>query len=77
MSVTGAFLRDSDLLVLGEKFILNCDFQGISVSLPVEVISKHFVQKQIGYGVQFKPESIVQKLRLYKIVQRLKSTGQL
>lgn len=73
MSVTGAFLRDSDYLVLGETFTLECEYQDISFSAPVEVVSKHMVNKQIGYGVHFKPRSILQKLRIYNLVQRLKT----
>jgi hypothetical protein len=74
ISVTGAFVKDSDLLVLGDTYQLQFEYQGISIQVPVEVVSKHMINKQIGYGIHFRPLSIVQKLRIYKTVQRLRKS---
>ncbi len=72
ISVTGAFLKDSDLLVLGERYNLECEYMGMNLQIPFEVISKHLIAKQVGYGIHFRPSSIFQKIRLHKLVQRLR-----
>lgn len=77
ISQTGAFIKDSEHLNLGEIFFLECEFQGVHLSLAFEVISKHMVSRQIGFGIQFRPSSILQKVKIYKFIQRLKSSGTL
>ncbi len=77
ISQTGAFLKDSELLILGDVYQLDCEYEGIMLNIPFEVVSKHMVSRQVGFGIQFKPQSLFQKIRVFKLIKKLRSNGNL
>jgi hypothetical protein len=77
ISQTGAFLGESPYLKTGERLVLEFNFLGQVIEIPVEVIHHTNVKGQFGYGVQFKYRNFTQSLRMAKVMNVLKKSSAL
>jgi hypothetical protein len=75
ISGTGAFLKDSAYFNYGDKLNLEFDFLGTQITLPVEVINRHTVKGQNGYGVKFNFKSFRQNVQVSKIIGVIKRSS--
>lgn len=75
ISQTGAFILDSKYMKVGDKFQLEFNFLGQTIVTPVEVVHKHTVQNQTGYGVKFNFKSLAQSVRMAKVINVLKKSN--
>jgi hypothetical protein len=75
ISLTGAFLKDSNYFRPGDKLNLEFDFLGSEISLPVEVVDKHVIKGQLGYGVKFAFKSFRQNLQISRIIKVIKRSN--
>lgn len=74
ISKTGAFLKDSVYLKEGERLMMEFNFLGQTIEVPVEVIRQHSDSNLRGYGVKFAFKSFAQSVRMAKVVGVLKSS---
>jgi hypothetical protein len=73
ISQSGAFLKDNNLLSPGDVISLSFESEGLLMEVPVKVISRHVISSTPGYGVQFFPTSISQKIQLFRLIGRIKN----
>ncbi len=72
ISLSGAFLKDNGNLDPGQDLTLEFSNAGVTVNIPVKVMSKHMIGDQMGYGVEFTPRNFKQRFELHKLVRTLK-----
>jgi hypothetical protein len=68
-------LKDSAYFNYGDKLNLEFDFLGTQITLPVEVINRHTVKGQNGYGVKFNFKSFRQNVQVSKIIGVIKRSS--
>lgn len=74
ISKTGAFVVDSKYMKVGEFLVMDFNFLGESISIPVEVVNKHTSKDKIGYGLKFHFKTIRQSLMMAKVIKILKKS---
>ncbi len=74
ISQTGAFLLDSKYMKAGDQLQMEFNFLGQTIILPVEIIHKHTVQNQTGYGVKFNFNTLAQSMRMAKVINVIKKS---
>ena len=74
ISRTGAFLQDTAPLKLGDKMILEFNFLGHSLDVPVIVIHQNSFKGVNGFGVKFLFKNYGQSLRMAKIIGIIKKS---
>jgi hypothetical protein len=74
LSQSGVFVLDSKYINIGDKLQVEFNFLGQRISLPVEVMNKHFIAGQAGYGLEFKFTSLKQSVLMRKVVSVLKKS---
>jgi hypothetical protein len=65
-------LKDSAYFKDGDKLNMEFDFLGTLITLPVEVVNRHMVKGQHGYGVKFNFKSFRQNVQVTKIIGIIK-----
>jgi hypothetical protein len=73
ISESGTFIQNSNYLEPGDVVTLQLEAHGISIAVPAMVINRHTIEKDTGLGLHFRPKSLGQKFRIYKLVQRIKA----
>lgn len=76
ISRTGAFIKDSKYLNIGEKLIMEFNFLGENISVPVEVIHRNHYKQENGFGLKFHFKSVNQSIKIAKVIQLLKKSRQ-
>lgn len=74
LSQSGAFVLESKYIKTGDQLTLEFNFFGQTISMPVEVIHKHTIQHQIGYGLKFNFKNVRQSLAMTKVIKILKNS---
>lgn len=74
ISKTGAFVVDSKYMKVGEFLVMDFNFLGESISIPVEVVNKHTSKDKIGYGLKFHFKTFRQSLMMAKVIKILKKS---
>jgi hypothetical protein len=74
ISQSGAFVQDSKYLKVGEGLVLEFHFLGQTLSIPAEVISRHTIENQVGFGLKFNFRSFKQSVALAKVIKVLKKS---
>lgn len=74
ISLSGAFLKESDFLKEGERLNMEFNFLGKRITLPIEVVHHLNLKDKKGYGVKFVFHSFRQSLQLSKIINIIKRT---
>lgn len=74
LSQSGAFISDSQYINVGETYQMSFNFFGEDISLPIQVVNKHNLKDQSGYGIKFKFTSLKQSALLKRIINILKRT---
>ena len=72
ISQTGAFLKDNNLLAPGDVVALSFESEGLLLEIPVKVVSRHVINSTTGYGVQFFPTSLTQKLQMFRLIGKIR-----
>lgn len=75
ISRTGAFLLDSRYLNVGDHLELEFTYKDMQLLIPVEVINKHTVRNQLGFGVKFHFKNFGQSLKMSKFIAVLKRSN--
>lgn len=76
ISQSGAFVLESKYMNVGDRLLMEFNFLGQSMSFPVEVVNKHSVKKQQGFGLQFKFTSFRESIMMAKLIKVLKKSQQ-
>ena len=74
LSQTGAFILESKYMKAGDRLQLEFNFLGQNILVPVEIVHKHTIQDQTGFGVKFHFMSMAQSLRMTKVISVLKKS---
>lgn len=74
LSQSGAFVQESKYMKVGDVLQMEFNFLGQTISLPVEVVSKHTIKGRQGYGLKFKFKTMKQSLLMGKVVNILKKS---
>jgi hypothetical protein len=74
LSQSGAFVQESKYMKAGDQLVMEFNFLGQTVSLPVEVIHKHTNQNVVGYGLKFNFKTFRQSVVMSKIINVLKKS---
>lgn len=72
ISQTGAFLKDNNLLAPGDVVSLSFESEGLLLEIPVKVVSRHVIASTPGFGVQFFPTSLSQKIQMFRLIGRIR-----
>lgn len=74
LSQTGAFVQDSKYMKVGDQLMMEFNFLGETISLPVEVVNKHSIHDKVGYGLKFKFKTFRQSVMMSKVIKVLKKS---
>lgn len=74
ISQTGAFVQESKYMKVGDQLIMEFNFLGEAISIPVEVMNKHTAQGKTGYGLKFKFKTFRHSVMMTKIIKILKKS---
>jgi PilZ domain len=74
ISQSGAFVLDSKYLKVGDQLQMEFAFIGRTISVPVEVVNRHSIQNQIGFGLKFHFKTLKQSVSMMKVIKVLKKT---
>lgn len=74
ISQTGAFIQESKYMKVGDHLLMEFNFLGQVISLPVVVVSRHVIKGHAGFGVEFKFKTMRQSLQMVKVVKILKKS---
>lgn len=74
LSQSGAFVQESKYMKVGDDLQMEFNFLGQTISLPVEVVSKHTIKGHHGYGLKFKFKTLKQSILMGKVVNVLKKS---
>lgn len=74
ISQTGAFIMGSKYLKVGDKLLMEFNFLGQHISVPVEVMNEHSIRHHNGFGLRFKFSSLAQSIRMGKVISILKKS---
>lgn len=74
ISQTGAFVQESKYMNVGDMLELEFNFLGQTISVPVQVMNKHFANGYNGYGLQFKFRTFRQSVMMSKVMNVLKKS---
>lgn len=74
ISQSGAFVQDSKYLKVGDQLVMEFNFLGQSISVPVEVVNKHSIRNHIGYGLKFNFKTLKQSVTMSKVIKVLKKS---
>lgn len=75
ISQSGAFVFDSKYMKIGEHLILEFNFLGQTISVPVEVVNRHALHGQVGYGLKFNFKTLKQSVIMSKVIKVLKKSN--
>jgi hypothetical protein len=76
ISQTGVFVLESKFLRVGDRLLLEFNFLGQTLSVPVEVISKHTTRGVNGFGLCFRFQALQQYVLMTKVIRILKRSQQ-
>lgn len=74
ISQTGAFVQESKYMKVGDHLVMEFNFLGETISVPVEVVNKHAVQDVVGYGLKFNFKTLRQSAKMAKVIKILKKS---
>lgn len=74
ISQSGAFIDDSKYLKVGDKLQLEFNFLGQTISIPAEVMNKHFAHNREGFGLKFHFRSYKQSVVMSKVIKVLQKS---
>ena len=74
LSQSGAFVADSKYMKVGDKLEMEFNFLGQTIHVPVQVMNKHEVAGQSGFGLQFNFHSFRQSIMMTKVINVLKKS---
>ncbi len=74
ISQTGAFVMESSYLKVGDKLLMQFNFLGQHITVPVEVMNEHSIHGHTGFGLRFKFSSLAQSIRMGKVISILKKS---
>ena len=74
MSKSGVFVQDSDKVEVGDKIIMELIAYGETYSLILEVVNKHTINGQVGFGARLHFHSIAQIFRFRGMVNKIKAS---
>jgi Tfp pilus assembly protein PilZ len=74
LSQSGAFVQDSKYMKVGDQLVMDFNFLGQTISMPVEVVNKHTIQNQTGYGLKFNYRTLKQSVVMSKVIKVLKKS---
>lgn len=75
ISKTGAFLMESRYINVGDRLEMVFNYMGVRIEVPVEVVNKHAIKGQMGFGVKFHFKNFSQSLRMAKLISVLRRTN--
>lgn len=74
ISQSGAFVHDSKYMKIGEQLIMEFNFLGQTVTVPVEVVNRHALHGQVGFGLKFTFKTLKQSVTMSKVIKVLKKS---
>lgn len=74
ISQTGVFVHDTKYMNVGDMLQIEFNFLGQTISLPVQVMNKHKSGNVMGFGLQFKFNTLKQSVMMAKIMKVLKKS---
>ncbi len=74
ISQTGAFILGSKYTKVGDKLLMEFNFLGQHITVPVEVMNEHSINNLAGFGVRFKFSTLAQSIRMGKVISILKKS---
>ncbi len=74
LSQSGAFVMESKYMKPGDLLVMEFNFLGQTISVPVEVVHKHTIQNLTGYGLKFNFKTFRQSLAMTKVIKVLKKS---
>ncbi len=74
LSQSGAFVQESKYMKAGDQLMMEFNFLGQTISVPVEVVHKHTIQNLTGYGLKFNFKTFRQSLAMTKVINVLKKS---
>lgn len=76
ISKTGAFIQDSPYLKIGETYVMDFEFVGQRIEIPVKVIHKYTSQRKNGYGVEFKFKNLRHGFEMARVIKIIKESDE-
>jgi hypothetical protein len=73
ISRSGAFISDHPLVTKGDQVQLTLIFENEKLTIPAQVVSKHAIKNQEGFGVKFEYKSLRAILKIRNFIAALKS----
>lgn len=74
ISKTGAFFEESPYLKVGDLLLLEFNFIGHEIKVPVRIIHQHKSSTKAGFGAEFVFESMGQSLKMSKVINVIKKS---
>lgn len=74
ISQSGAFVQESKYMKIGDHLMMEFNFLGQTISVPVEVVHKHTIQNLTGYGLKFNFKTFRQSVAMTRVINVLKKS---
>lgn len=75
LSLTGAFVVESEGIKLGDTFLMKFNYEGEEMVVNAKAVHKHKAQGQDGYGLQFSLRGFEQNMAMRSIMKGLKKAS--
>lgn len=72
ISKSGVFIDDSPHVKVGDRLRMNLSALGVTLDLELEVMNKHLLKNQMGFGAKFRINGIAQDLKLRSLIRKIK-----
>lgn len=72
LSLTGAFIKDSPYIKVGDKLTMEFSFDGNAIAIPVEIVHRNVASGKEGFGVKFNYKSFRQNVQMSQIISNIK-----
>lgn len=74
LSQTGAFLQETGYLKVGDRAVMEFNFLGQVIEVPVEVVHRQASRGLGGHGVRFVFKNYAQSVRMAKVINLIKKS---
>jgi hypothetical protein len=74
LSQSGAFIQESKYMKVGDLLQMEFNFLGQTITVPVEVVNKHMIKNQSGFGLKFHFKNLKQSIMMTKVMNVLKKS---
>ena len=68
ISKSGAFVQDSPYINIGDLLVMEFNFLGEKIEVPLRIVHKYESEHKCGYGAEFVFNSLSQSMKLSKVV---------